>query len=125
VMVRRDLGDYAAVNPSIDSGALKNKVVVLNLGAYHSRQLMAVTWYKLKKKYPAAVKDAKLLVQPAESNMSPKTGKNILRAALPGYDVKDAWGRCNTLSAAGEACAVEVLPKGLPELSAAEQGPSG
>lgn len=125
VMVRRDLGDYASINPSIDSGSLKSKVVVLNLGAYHSRQLMAVTWYKLKKKYPAVTKDAKLLVQPAESNMSPKTGKNILRAALPGYDVKDAWSRCNTLSAAGEACAVEVLPKGLPELTAAEEEPSG
>jgi hypothetical protein len=125
VALRTNLGDFAAVNPAIDAAPLKGQVIVLNLGNFNSRQLMAVTWYRLNKKYPQAVGGAKLLVQPAESNMSPKTGKNVLRAALPGYDVKDAWNRCHALAAAGESCAVEILPKGLPELSQAGAATSG
>ncbi len=95
--VAANLGDYAAVNPSLDKSVLKDKVVVLNLGSYNSRELMAVVWYKLRKKYPDAVGAAHLLVQPADSFASPRSGKNVLRAALPGYDVKDAWSRCRIL----------------------------
>jgi hypothetical protein len=39
--------------------------------------------------------------------------------------VKDAWNRCHVLIAAGEYCEVEILPKGLPELSAADAPPKG
>ncbi len=46
----------------------------------------------------------------------PAAARTCCARRCPGYDVKDAWSRCRVLIAAGEACAVEVLPKGLPEL---------
>jgi hypothetical protein len=123
VFIKADLGDYARMNPTLDVAALRNKTVILNLGSYFSRELMVVVWYKLKTRYGVIIGPGHLLVQPADSYASPQTGLNTLRVSLPGYDVRDAWQRCRALISRGLYCEVEILPKGLQQLSAVESPP--
>ena len=108
-----DLADYVAANPAMNKAALKEKTVLLNLGSYNSRALMAVIWYKVKTKYTTLIGDATLLVRPTDSNASSQTGKYTLRVSLPSYNIDDANNRCRLLTAQGQFCAVEVLPSGL------------
>jgi hypothetical protein len=108
-----DLADYVAANPSVNKDVLKNKTVLLNLGSYNSRTLLAVMWYKIKTRYTSMIGDATLLVRPTDSNASAQTGKYTLRASLPTFNIDDANNRCRLLTAQGQYCSVEVLPSGL------------
>ena len=87
--------------------------VILNLGSYKSRLMMAVKWYLLKSRYANIMRDMDSLVPPAESYASAETGEHTLRAAVGGQSFDDAYKRCTALSARGFSCAVEILPGAL------------
>jgi hypothetical protein len=110
---------YAAVNPGMDAAALKDTAVIMNLGSYNSRELMALTWYKLKTRYGALVGGTHLLVQPANSYASLENGKHTLLAAAP-FGAAEAQRRCGLLNAQGIACTVDPLPAGAQDSALGE-----
>ncbi len=83
---------------------------VLNLGDYRSQMHMSLTWYKLRKKFPALTYNAKLLIQPKLSYADPKTGKHSLRLALQSWTLNQAYEQCRVIIAADRDCKVELIP---------------
>jgi hypothetical protein len=108
-----DLKTIEKADPALSLKALEDKMVVLNLGQYHSRLLMGVMWFKLQKTASAAVRDLQPLVEPSDSYADAATGEHTLRVGSSALDVKDARARCEAITKAGVSCTVEVLPGGM------------
>ncbi len=102
-----------ADDPGLAPKALDDKTVVLNLGAFHSRVLMGVMWYKIRAAATDAVAGLEPLVEPSESYAAPKTGEHTLRISAADLTLEDASKRCRDIVLAGLACTVEILPGGL------------
>ena len=118
-----NLDDFAARHPDVDLSSLSGKSLILNLGDYNSRLLMALTWHRINNRYHAFVGDTMLLVPPSQSMADTETGKLVLRAALPDTGIEDAYNRCRSLNARGIYCMVEILPGALQQHAATDAPP--
>lgn len=96
--------------PGLKIPESKNQTVVLNLGSYHSRLLMSLTWYKARNFQPEAVQNLDTLVAPADSFAAPKTGLHTLRLGARNLSLEEGRKRCGMLNAAGIKCTLEILP---------------
>lgn len=101
------LSDLSAItrNPS-----LEGKSIILNLGAYKSRFLTGLTWFKLKTRFAGLLSDAELIEKPSESEASPTTGLHTLRVSLKTTSIPAAQNICRLLIQRGFSCGVEILP---------------
>lgn len=113
VTVLRDLDGYLAEQEHLNIELGANDKVILNLGSYKSRLMMALKWYLLKSRYAGVLQGVDSVVSPSDSLASPKTGVHELRATFNGQSFDDAYKRCTALAARGFTCAVEILPHGL------------
>lgn len=110
VRIMSDAKSLQAQDPGLNAGALEGKTVVLNLGAYHSRLLMSIMWFKAQKMGAAGLKP---LVDPGQSYADTATGEHTLRVSAENMDMDAAAERCRILAAGGIPCTVEVLPGGM------------
>ena len=113
VDILRDLDGYLAQNKYAGVELDAADEVILNLGSYKSRLMMALKWYVVKSRYANILRGMDALVPPADSYASTESGEHILRAVISGQSFDDAYKRCTALSARGLSCAVEVLPGAL------------
>jgi hypothetical protein len=111
------LAEIPAHAPS-NAGLMKPGAVFINLGAFNSRLLMGLTWYRLKMQYAEAIGGAVPLVPVTASEADAKTGKHTLRVIVPGDTMKQAMERCKIIAQGGFACGIETLPEKLKLASA-------
>lgn len=102
-------GDYLLRNANVPD--LSKTHVILDLGAYRSRLMMALVWYRLKTRYGVLLGGSELLVKPSES-LPDSEGKHILRVSQNDDDLDDARRKCRAIAARGIGCRVEFLPRG-------------
>lgn len=105
-----DLADFKARHPHIKMDSIEPGSLVLNLGAYHSRLMMAVIWYRLQNRYSDIIGQGSILVPPSQSFSSASDGRHVLRVRIDGRDPEQALKKCRALSARGLSCGVEWLP---------------
>lgn len=113
VAIGVDYKEYLILNPGIPVQDIRESRMVLNLGDYHSRALMGVTWYRLKMFHGNLLRGGRLLVPPSESIAAMDTGLHSLRLSMSGIGLKEAWSRCRALMDRGLSCTVEYMPVGL------------
>jgi hypothetical protein len=111
--IASDYSHYIERNPSLDPSLFDGEDIILNLGSYHSRLLMAVIWYRLKSRYGAILNDNSLLVSPSKSYVSLDDLQHTLRVRLEGGSIEDAKKKCRALIARDFYCSIELNPKTL------------
>lgn len=84
----------------------------LNLGAYKSRLMLALVWYRLKTRYGALVAGNDILIRPSQANPDEK-GLYVLRLRPDSTDLETLRKRCRAIAARGVGCGIEILPSGL------------
>lgn len=107
-------------NMTVDPKKMEGRRYVLNLGAYTSRLMMGLAWYKIRAAHSASLVGTTLLERPSESYVDLQSKKHILRATVPGDSLSEAEKRCADLNLKGQNCVVEILPGGLPQQVQAE-----
>lgn len=107
-VILASLDEYEMRHPHIDFSY--NPEIVLNLGAFNSNLMMALSWYKNALQHRSALSGARLMVPPTQSYADIDTGQHVLRAFIPGMTLQDAYQRCRSIIAKGGYCKVEVLP---------------
>ncbi|MCK5374956.1 MAG: hypothetical protein KAJ40_06705, partial [Alphaproteobacteria bacterium] len=114
--IMADLEAYKERHPHIEFDD-KDSDLVLSLGAYNSRLLLSLVWYKLRLRYEEILgNDVQPMVPPAESYADTKTGKHILRVALKGKTLDEAYTMCRSLMARDQYCKVEIYPSYMKEV---------
>lgn len=103
-----NLNDYTQNHPHIDFD--QDYDLVLNLGAFNSRLMMSVVWYRLKTRYGDKLLGGDLFVPPTQSLADANTGKHVLRVGIHDKDLSQAYDRCRALMARDLYCKVEIFP---------------
>ncbi|HRC27504.1 MAG TPA: hypothetical protein PKX87_08760, partial [Alphaproteobacteria bacterium] len=116
-------GDYLLRNASAVVPDLSNSRVLLDLGAYRSRLLMALVWYRLKSRYGILLGGSELLVRPSDS-IPDSDNSHRLRVTQNDNDPEEARRKCRAIAARGVGCRVLLLPGGA-GLSAALEDKKG
>lgn len=106
--IMANIDDYKANHPNIDFSS--DYDLVLNLGAYNSRLMMSVIWYKLRSRYDAIISGGDLFVSPSESQADTKTGKHVLRVGYKNADIAEGYNKCRALMVREQYCKVEIYP---------------
>lgn len=105
-----DLADFKARHPHIDMDDIRPGTLVLNLGAYHSRLMMAVIWYRLQSRYGDIVGPNSVMVPPSQSFSSVDGERHVLRVRIEDSAPEQALKKCRALAARGLSCGVEWIP---------------
>lgn len=106
-----NLTDYIKQNPAADLSLLEGQDVILNLGEYNSRLLMALTWYHMRNRYSGILGNARLIVPPSESHAMAPDKKHTMRVKTDILNHEDARLICRSLMARGFTCGVELIPE--------------
>lgn len=102
-------GDYLLRNANVPDLSKTN--VILDLGAYRSRLMTALVWYRLKTRYGVLLAGSELLVKPSES-LPDSQGNHNLRVSQNDNDLAEAHRKCRAIAARGIGCRVDFLPRG-------------
>ncbi len=108
-VIKADLEDYKANHPNIDFSNA-NYDFVLNLGAYRSKLLMSLVWYRLQTRYESILSGGELIVPPSQSTIDKKTKEHVLRVGLRHGSIDQAYNQCRALVARDLLCKVEIFP---------------
>ena len=113
--IMADLKSYKERHPHVHFDDEKSDLV-LNLGAYNSRLLMTLVWYKLRTRFGQILGEfSQPLVPPAESYADTKTGKHILRVAIDSKTLDEAYIMCRSFMVRDQYCKVEIFPSYINE----------
>jgi hypothetical protein len=112
-LVASDYTHYLERNPSLDPAIFAGDDVILNLGSYNSRLLMAVVWYRMKSRYGAILNYDSILVPPSKSFVSLKSLQHTLRVRLSNASIEEAKNKCRALIARNFYCSIEINPSVL------------